>query len=134
MNKWSPKLVKQALNSSTCGQCCISMVTGLPLEMIIEQIGTKSGTNSHQVSNCFGWFGWDCEYSVRKYKGSGENLPKLAILAVGKRKSTHWVVFYNGTIYDPCGIVFDCNQENLSRIKYKIFGYMKIRIPSSIDQ
>lgn len=123
------KVIDQ-LKDGLCGQACVAMITGLPLEIVIDQFGhaKKSGTHIREIAMHLRWFGWDSEVVGDK---NVSVLPDFCILqfkVLGTNKR-HVVVYKNGWIYDsgcPGGVVLPYSKETLKFLRYKPLSFLKI--------
>lgn len=122
----NPKLkwVKQELNTKICGQCCIAMITGLPLDIIFEQMRSRTSTTLRQVADTLLWFGWDLDIVARHDEPSGMCL--LHLKQKGNRHYGHWAVYYDGMIYDSCIGVFHYTKEAMDACGYRLVKHFKV--------
>ena len=91
------RLVKQK-NNKSCGQSCVAMIAGLTWEQSCKILGHNKPTTTKMLIRALHKLGFN---TARKLK---VGVP--TDLAIVKEKiyyssNWHWVVFYNGTIYDP---------------------------------
>lgn len=90
-----------------CGQACISMLSGVPLNEIINLMGSQCSIS--KVIEALNYFGIaHSDKMVYRIKQGGK-LPKCCII----NTKGHLMVFYDGKYYDPGkGIleVFDLNE------------------------
>lgn len=141
--------VRQGKNDFMCGQCCISMITGQDVQEIVELMGTDDGTTGEEVSKALRHLGIRCS-EERKLK-KGEALPRRAILHMSgltrrgtrdKRWGGHWVLLWDGIIYDPdekepMGVHWYTAREmgaEISSLRTKAFfeGAIEIRPSSTV--
>lgn len=101
--------LQQPKQSKLCGQTCLAMITGKPVEDIIELIGTKKGTSTKRILNSLSILGFN--HSGRLIPRRTQPLPSLAICKIrrewNKSGNWHWVVLCNGMIYDPDPVTLD---------------------------
>lgn len=102
-------------NNSTCGQTCIAMALGLPVERVIAVVGHAKGTLNSERAEALEKLGWNA--SPVKPLRSVSDLPEMALVRVcwrrrsskskdgyasrGFRNRGHIVLWANGTFYDP---------------------------------
>ncbi len=125
---WQPKYSVQKKHEKNCGLHCISMITHLPIPIIIEQI--KSGpTNFKQLCNAMLMLGWDSSFDVIKTK-NWKALPKLAILDLHKsgKRHGHWAVWYDGIIYDSCVGAWDKINDYCEATGLRLKGYIEVKL------
>lgn len=123
---WTPKVVFQPPPYGNCGQCSVSSITGIPVNLVSEQMGKFKGTNKKEVSWSLRWFGWECsEYIVYE---RGMVLAELCILDIRVRnRGLHFTVYHRGFIYDSAYGKFPINE--LKNVGFKIRGYFIVEEP-----
>jgi hypothetical protein len=104
-------LVRQPEGSSLCGQACVAMVAGVTLDESVSAVGHKHGTYTREIVKALRALGVPCPDRLRRVSRVRPVLPQRAIVAVvkwatrpdGKRKQrrAHWMVAWDGVIYDP---------------------------------
>lgn len=129
-NKWMPKFVLQGFKERTCGQCCVAMITGLPVDFVIKEMRRRGGTQRLDLVNALSWFGHDCSYYLRRCRSVDTISCDLAILGCGvkgRRGGGHWVVYYKGLIWDSCIGVYPSSDLG----KYRLFlrDYLEVAVP-----
>ena len=87
-------------NPLACGQAVLSMLTGVPVEEVISEVGTEKETTLAQMRNFLESKGVLMEKS-RKQVSSKQELPNVAILSLETPKCWHWSLYANGIFYDP---------------------------------
>ncbi|MFW9801139.1 MAG: hypothetical protein ACFFFC_00680 [Candidatus Thorarchaeota archaeon] len=103
------KFIQQPPGSNLCGQTCVAMILGASLEEIIEVLG-RGRTRTTQLVSILESNGFKCYPSLRRvFTGWRDYVVKNKAFAICKvpcvydgKKSSHWVLFYDGKIYDPC--------------------------------
>lgn len=122
--------LQQPTNSAQCGQYCLAMLTGKSVEEIIEIIGTSKGTTVKQIIQSLN--DMQLQNSERLISRRKQPMPTVAICKVrrewNKSGNWHWVLLYDGNIYDPLrGVMtletFDSEMYNSKR---KLSSYIKI--------
>lgn len=129
MNKYSPKWVRQPYDKS-CGQCCVAMITGLPLEFIVDQFKEicghrgpqKSGTTPKEVASMLHWIGWESELYQKSTLWN--RLQRLAIVHI----LNHWVVYFDGMIWDSC---MPSSPMSVSSYGRRLKGFIEVKLPAN---
>ena len=88
--------------SETCGQACIAMITGNPIEKVIEDMKTSGPTSIGQLIEILDHYG--VRHSERNTRISKKNpVPyEYSILTVHTNAGyTHWALLYDHKYYDP---------------------------------
>ena len=95
------KLVKQ-INSSSCGQACIAMISNKPIETVISDMKTEGPTSIGQLIDILDQYGIPhAPRNTRISKKNPQPYP-FSILTVHTHAGyTHWTLLYNGKYYDP---------------------------------
>lgn len=94
-------LVKQP-TTETCGQACIAMITGKPIEEVIRDMRTSGPTSIGQLIEILDRYG--VKHAERNTRISKKNpLPyPYSILTVHTNQGyTHWTLLCKGKYYDP---------------------------------
>lgn len=128
---------RQPKNSRQCGQYCLMMVTGKSIEEIIDTVGTKKGTTTKRILHALDQFG--IKHSGRLITRGTKPLPKIAICKVrrewSKTSGWHWVLLYDGMIYDPDPsgdansqgmLSVEAFDEAMMKVGQKISSYIRI--------
>ncbi len=88
--------------SETCGQACISMITGKPIEEVIKDMKTSGPTSIGQLMEILDFYG--VKHAERNTRISKKNPTpyKCSILTVHANAGyTHWTLLYDNKYYDP---------------------------------
>jgi len=86
----------------TCGQACIAMITGKPIEEVIRDMRTSGPTSIRQLIEILDRYG--VKHAERNTRISKKNpVPHpCSILTVHTNAGyTHWVLLNEGKYYDP---------------------------------
>ena len=87
---------------STCGQACISMITGKSIEEVIKDMKTDGATSIGQLIEILDFYG---VRHAERNKRISKKIPvpyKYSILTVHTNAGyTHWTLFYDNKYYDP---------------------------------
>lgn len=125
------KLIVQPIDSRICGHCCVSMLSGVNIEKVIETIGHSNGTYGKDLIRCFQALGVKTANKL-KFPLNEKDLPEAAILRIKikDRIGGHWVVLYKGYIYDP-SFRYDCVEynhykEEFLRDEARFISYLKV--------
>lgn len=95
-----PTWVQQPTMMS-CGQTCLAMLTGVPVDEVIRAIPDNRGTIAKQLCAWLEARGWTTSGKCRK---SSLFLPAIALCRVrwgGESRRAHWVLWSNGQWWDP---------------------------------
>jgi hypothetical protein len=95
--------IHQPPGSSLCGHCCVAMVLGITLEETIKRIGYVRGTKAKELALVLRIGGVACKSRRIRYTPR-KALPKRALLALSRRSNRrkfHWVLLWDGWVYDP---------------------------------
>lgn len=98
------KLIVQP-NGSTCGQCCVAMAAGVPLESVLAFAGDE-GMTTEDVVEALRFFGLRCADRLRPVRSALPERVSRAILHTRqryKRSSGHWTLLWDGGVFDPAG-------------------------------
>jgi hypothetical protein len=100
-------LVRQPDGSSYCGQACVAMIAGVSLEDALAACKPHprgGGTVTPEVVAALRKFGVRCaDRRCRRVSREKPVLPQRALLSImrPKRNRWHWMVTWDGVIYDP---------------------------------
>ena len=95
------KLVLQP-TSETCGQACISMISGKDIDVVIKDMKTSGPTSIGQLIDILDKYG--IKHAERNTRISKKNpIPhNYSILTVHTNNGyTHWILLYDNKYYDP---------------------------------
>jgi hypothetical protein len=95
------RLVRQTRNNN-CGQACIAMLAGIPIEAATLIVGKKGYTSSTDLMRALDAL--HIKHSQLKKFSPSNNIPQTAILIVRSKPRTrvfHFVVWHKGQIFDP---------------------------------
>ena len=95
------ELVLQS-TSETCGQACISMITGKDIKEVIKDMKTSGPTSIGQLIEILDFYG--VKHAERNTRISKKNPTpyECSILTVHTNEGyTHWTLLYDGKYYDP---------------------------------
>lgn len=86
----------------TCGQACVAMITGKPVEEVIKDMKTSGPTSIGQLMEILDRYG--VRHAERNTRISKKNPTphEYSILTVHADGGyTHWVLWFDGKYYDP---------------------------------
>ncbi len=95
------ELIMQPI-STTCGQACIAMIAGRPIEEVIKDMKTDGSTSIGQLMEILDFYG--IKHAERNKRISKKNpVPyESSILTVHTYEGyTHWVLLYDKKYFDP---------------------------------
>lgn len=97
MRRWH----SQDPGGRTSGQVAVAVITGRPVEEIIERIGHTHHTTTRELARVLGQYGYLCRERCIPAKELKE-LPKLGLGQVHSSQSSrwHWVAVEDGHIFD----------------------------------
>ena len=85
-----------------CGQACIAMITGKPIEEVIKDMKTSGPTSIGQLMERLDFYG--VKHAERNTRISKKNPTpyNCSILTVHANEGyTHWTLLYDNKYYDP---------------------------------
>jgi hypothetical protein len=100
-------LVRQPIDSSLCGQCCVAMAAGVSLTKAIEAVGhgRRGGTSTREIIAALRRLGVRSVDRCHAISRARPEYPRRALLVMrqnGNRR-WHWVYYENGQFHDPQG-------------------------------
>jgi hypothetical protein len=104
---WAPAMegtmihLQQPKRSHSCGQHCIAMLAGVPLQSVTARFG-DGATSPEAILKIAKAFGLRPQSKLWALNRDGE-LPKTAILKMRRprRKYFHWACVIDGVLHDP---------------------------------
>ncbi len=93
------KILQQPSNRS-CGQTCVAMATGIPLDTVFDIFGHRISTTTKELTRALNHLGYKPKviYNIKNKPVSA--LPK-SIIAVKNSDHWHWVLYNKSKFYDP---------------------------------
>ncbi|MCM1038389.1 MAG: hypothetical protein NC314_02680 [Roseburia sp.] len=88
--------------STTCGQACIAMIAGKPIEDVIKDMKTDGPTSIGQLIEILDFYG--IKHAERNKRISKKNPApyEYSILTVHTSEGyTHWTLLYDKKYFDP---------------------------------
>jgi hypothetical protein len=122
------KLILQPENSALCGQVCVAMAAGVSVKKAIDVIGHEFGTTTADVRDALRGLGIEVADRLRTIGKRKGVIPKRAILCIsrkgnkreGRKERGHWMLAWDGEIYDPGGMWPEGYQN------WRIVSYLEI--------
>lgn len=97
-------------NPAACGQACIAMITGRPVEEVIKTMKTAGPTSIGQLIEALDHYGVAHAEKNRRISKKNPVPAAYSILTVHMPEYTHWVVYSGGKYYDPeFGLLDQCH-------------------------
>lgn len=93
------RYVKQP-NAYWCGQACVAMLAGVPVEEVVSVMGNDKGTGKKDIARALDHYGIRQAKTMTK-ADNATVLPRTCILKVLMPKYGHWVLYDDGKYYDP---------------------------------
>ena len=94
-------LVKQP-TTETCGQACIAMITGKPIEEVIRDMRTSGPTSIGQLIEILDRYGVKhADRNTRISKKNPSPYPYSILTVHTNQGYTHWTLLCEGKYYDP---------------------------------
>lgn len=93
--------IRQDAKTRTSGQVAVAVITGRPLEEILERIGHSHQATTRELARVLDQYGFLCPSRCVRAKDP-RDLPKLALAQVHSSRSarSHWVAVEDGRIFD----------------------------------
>lgn len=88
--------------STTCGQACIAMIAGKPIEHVIKDMKTDGPTSIGQLIEILDFYG--IKHAERNKRISKKNPTpyEYSVLTVHTNEGyTHWTLLYDKKYFDP---------------------------------
>ena len=83
-----------------CGQAVLSMITGLKVEEVAEELHNDRETNLTEMKSFLrGRGAWVSDERIAVTKK--EDLPALCMLSLETPRCWHWSLYCDGAFYDP---------------------------------
>lgn len=102
-----------------CGQTVLAMLTGLPVDRVVEELGNERETDLKEMKYFLRGHGFwisDERVPVREK----EELPALCLLSLETPRCWHWSLYCGGTFYDPEHGILDDFPESNRRYRWEV--------------
>lgn len=124
------KLKIQPPGSELCGPYCVAMIVGDNPKEVIKEFRHPYATNYVELIFVLRQYGYECPDNKMEPFNSKTIIPKRCIMNIRWKdaKMGHWVVCYQGVVYDPVGI--KCNLEDYIKViksKGRIASLLRIK-------
>lgn len=91
-----------------CGQCCVAMVADVVYPAACEAVGARvgihsAGTHTRDIIRGLRKLGVRCADRARRVSRVKPALPRRAIVSIRDATRAHWMVTWDGVMYDPGG-------------------------------
>lgn len=85
-----------------CGHACVAMVANISFSEAVALVGKKGATCTKDLIRALTFRNIVCGTKLKRLK-KGEQPPSPSILKIVFEDAStgHWVVFWNGKVYDP---------------------------------
>ena len=111
------KYKTQPPGSKLCGQVVLSMITGISIHYICNDLKNRNATRNKELIMYL-----ECNNIKTLYKRCSDfnKVPNKSIVKIKfNNENTHWVFYYNGLFYDPdIGIIKSYNDEWIKCVSY----------------
>ena len=83
-----------------CGQACVAMLAGVTVEEVVSVMKNDKGTGKKDIERALDYYGIRQAKTMTKADNTTA-LPRVCILKVLLPGYSHWILYCNGTYYDP---------------------------------
>lgn len=83
-----------------CGQACVAMLADVTVEEVVSVMKNDKSAGKKDIEKALNYYGIKQAKTMTK-ADNDFILPKVCILKVLLPKYGHWVLYYDGTYYDP---------------------------------
>lgn len=83
-----------------CGQACVAMLAGVTVEDVVAVMNNDKGTGKKDIARALEHYGVRQARTMTK-ADNATPLPRVCILKVLMPGYGHWVLYADGTYYDP---------------------------------
>lgn len=83
-----------------CGQACVAMLAGVTVDDVISVMQNDKGTGKKDIERALTHYGIRQAKTMTKADNTTV-LPKVCILKVLLPKYGHWILYCDGTYFDP---------------------------------
>lgn len=103
-----------------CGQACVAMLAGVTVEEVVSVMENDKGTGKKDIERALNHYGIRQAKTMTRADNTSA-LPAVCILKVLMPGYDHWVLYYDGTYYDPeFGVMKELHQ------KARVQSYLEI--------
>lgn len=108
------KHIFQPINSKSCGQHCVQMITGKSIDEIYGIFGHSNATTAKMIFSALSTCNIKTK-NVRMKAVTKYNLPEFGIVNMyfDNSKMGHWVVLSEGIFYDPSLGVYPVSEMDI---------------------
>lgn len=98
------KLILAPPGSALCGQACVAMAAGVSLRRAIEAVGHERGTHTRDVVRGLEALDVTCsDRCLRVSKHRPVPVPRALLAFKRGPRLAHWMLLWDGRVYDPGG-------------------------------
>ena len=102
-----------------CGQAVLAMITGIPVEQVVSELGNSRETNLKEMKRFLRGHGVAVSDERIQITDKTE-LPELCLLSLETPRCWHWSLYCGGIFYDPEHGVLDDFPTSARRYYWKI--------------
>ena len=102
-----------------CGQAVLAMLTGIPVEEVVREIGNERETNLREMKGFLRSHGLEVS-DERIPVTDREELPSLCLLSCETPRCWHWLFCCNGVFYDPEHGILDDFPDSARRYYWEL--------------
>jgi len=101
-NKRIVRYLFQPLGSNQCGQTCVAMLLGIPLNEVINEMGKDGATTTKDLVTILQAHGFETS-NRRERIGKSTEFPDVCILSmkIEGQSNWHWVLYVSSKYLDP---------------------------------
>jgi hypothetical protein len=107
------------------------MAAGVSLDRAIEVVGHSRGTYAKDVARALRALGVPCADRLHVLSRTKPILPRRGMLHVGPKKKDstgHWILIWDGVLYDPGGRWSEENKFPEEYAHWRIKSYLEIHL------
>lgn len=111
--------LRQPPGSELCGQTCVAMAAGVTLDRACDVVGHRRATTTREIVRALRALGLRCANRLQRCS-KWRAIPRRAIVHMRRDdgSASHWVLMWDGQIYDPDGGYPDP--------RWKLISYLEI--------
>lgn len=107
--------IRQPEGSEICGQCCVAMAAGVGVKRAIDAVGKDGATRTRDIIRGLRALGLNCADRMRRTAQNRALPPRCIVHICWRRRYGHWMLYWDGHVYDPGGAYPD-GYDSHSRI------------------
>lgn len=94
-------IIHQPPGSGSCGQACVAMAAGVTIEEAVRVIGKDGDTGAGDLVRGLRALGVTCKRLPVYSRLRLDQYAILGIVYLDNDRTGHWMLLWDGTIYDP---------------------------------